>query len=284
MYRITPIEPVDYLIIGHVTQDVTPNGLVLGGTASYAALTARAIGYRVGIVTACAADIDLSSLQGIPIVSQESEFSTTFENIQTPEGRVQILHHRSLPLDLSMVPETWRTAPIVHLGPVAQEVDIHLVHAFPRSFVGLTPQGWMRGWDQQGHVHFDPWPEAAYVLEKASAAVMSIEDIAQDESYVDEFAAYTRVMAITEGANGARVFWNGDQRRVRPPGVKEVDSIGAGDIFAAAFFARMVQSRDPWESARYANCMASTSVTRKGLAGIPTMNEVVSCMVEVVKE
>lgn len=53
-------QPVDYLVIGHVTQDLTPSGPVLGGTAAYAALTARAMGLRVGVVTACHPETDLS--------------------------------------------------------------------------------------------------------------------------------------------------------------------------------------------------------------------------------
>ena len=60
MQTIIPIEPVDYLIIGHVTQDLTPNGPTLGGTASYSALTAKALGLRVGIVTAFAEGLQLS--------------------------------------------------------------------------------------------------------------------------------------------------------------------------------------------------------------------------------
>jgi hypothetical protein len=44
-------EPIDYLVIGHLTQDIIPDGFRLGGTAAYSALTARALGLRVGIVT-----------------------------------------------------------------------------------------------------------------------------------------------------------------------------------------------------------------------------------------
>jgi sugar/nucleoside kinase (ribokinase family) len=47
----------------------------------------------------------------------------------------------------------------------------------------------------------------------------------------------------------------------------------AGDIFAAASLVRYHQTRDPWEAARFANRLASTSVTRRGLAGVPTPEE-----------
>ena len=35
---------------------------------------------------------------------------------------------------------------VVQLGPLCQELDASLVTKFPRSLVGVTPQGWMRGW------------------------------------------------------------------------------------------------------------------------------------------
>ena len=37
----------DYLLIGHIAHDVTPQGPRLGGTVSYGAYTAVALGLRV---------------------------------------------------------------------------------------------------------------------------------------------------------------------------------------------------------------------------------------------
>jgi len=60
-----------------------------------------------------------------------------------------------------------------------------------------------------------------------------------------------------------------------------VDATGAGDIFAAAFFVRLLATRDPWEATRFATLVASGSVTRIGLDGIPTPSEINQCMMEV---
>jgi sugar/nucleoside kinase (ribokinase family) len=91
----------------------------------------------------------------------------------------------------------------------------------------------------------------------------------------------TRVLAVTEGAAGVVLHWNGDRRRFRPPQVKEVDATGAGDIFATSFFVRYYTTRDPWEAARFATQIAARSVTRNGLNGIPTQQEIEDSMMEV---
>ena len=44
MLSLPSVEPVDYLVIGHVAHDLTPDGWRLGGTAAYSALTAQALG------------------------------------------------------------------------------------------------------------------------------------------------------------------------------------------------------------------------------------------------
>lgn len=275
-------EPIDYLVIGHITQDLTPQGPVLGGTASFASLTAKALGLRVGIVTSMAPGVSLDNLAGIQIKAFPSEFSSTFENIYTPQGRIQHIYHVAANLDISMVPEAWRNAPIVHLGPVAQEVEPNLVRSFPNSFIGLTPQGWLRTWDKSNKIHPCEWPEASFVLGHASAAVLSIEDIQGDEKRIEEMAASIRILVVTEGAAGCRLFWNGDLRRFSPPRKEEVDPVGAGDIFATAFFSRLHANRDPWDATRFATYLAANSVTRRGLQGVPTPQEVEFYSVEVI--
>lgn len=284
MYRMAPLEPIDYLIIGHLTKDLTPTGPRLGGTASFSSLTARALGLRVGILTSCEECMDATELEeaGVQVVGMRSGETTTFENIYTPEGRVQIIHSVAPSIDLSQVPDVWRSTPIVHLGPVAREVDPNLARSFPNALVGLTPQGWMRDWDDQGRVHYTDWPESTFVLQHANAAVMSIEDVKGDERVIEDFASAIRVLAVTEGPNGCRLYWNGDLRRFRPPQMVEVDPTGAGDIFAAAFFVRLYSTRDPWEAARFATNLAAYSVLRVGLKGVPTADEVAAVMTEVI--
>ena len=282
MLNFAPIEKVDYLVIGHFSKDLNPEGSQLGGTAAYSALTARALGLRVGILSSFNEnDITLGLLGGIPIIAIPSEETTTFSNIERDAGRQQILHKHAAQIDFEQVPEVWRRSAIIHLAPIAREMDVQLPQGFSPALLGLTPQGWLRRWDADGRVRPEKWSQAETSLNQASAAVLSLEDVEADEEIVEEMSLASRVLVITEGAEGARLYWNHDLRRFPAPKVDVVDTTGAGDIFAAAFFIRLHSTRDPWEAARFATRLASYSVTRRGLESIPTEEEIQNCQMEV---
>jgi sugar/nucleoside kinase (ribokinase family) len=283
MFTLTPLERIDYLVVGHLTRDITPEGPRLGGTAAYSALTARALGLRVGIVTAWANDVAIENLQAIPMVNYPSDITTTFENIYTEEGRIQYLRSQAANLEYYAIPEPWRNAAIVHLGPVAGEVNPTMVRHFPNSLIGLTPQGWMREWDRSGKVRPAEWPEASFTMARAGAVIISVEDVGGDEERIAELATYCPILAVTEGPAGSRLYWHGDVRRFRAPVVPEADATGAGDVYAAAFLSRLYTTRDPWESARFATQLASLSVTRQGLDKTPTFDEIQQCTLEVLR-
>jgi len=281
MNSLAVVEPVDYLLIGHVTQDVTSSGFRLGGTASYGSLTAKAFGLRVGIVTSCRDDLALPELDGIKLIRKTSTVNSTFENIATPSGRVQYCRARAETLTYDDIPIAWRDTPIVHFGPIAGEIDPEMLERFPLSLRGVTPQGWLRQWDENGLVSFFDWKGIDRILKNANIAILSIEDILGDEDIIQEYAATVPVFVVTEGASGARIYWNNDVRYIRPPQENEIDSVGAGDIFAASFFIRYQQTRDPWEAARVATQLAARSVTRVTMDGIPTAVEVRQTLQEV---
>ncbi len=266
--------PVDYIVIGHVAKDLTPEGSLLGGTVAYAGLTAHALGVRVGVITSSAKDHDLSLLDGLDMICIPAERSTTFENRYTAKGRTQILHARASTIHPSDVPQEWRSPKVLHLGPVADEIIPSSMQDFSDGFIGITPQGWLRRWEDDGLVRLANWVEIRHVLHAANAVVLSIEDLSGDYDAAQKIAEHSEILAVTNGVMGAYVFWLGQKRYMPAPSVDEVDPTGAGDIFAAAFFLRLFQTEDPWESARFANFLAASSVMRRGLEGTPTIDEV----------
>jgi sugar/nucleoside kinase (ribokinase family) len=270
MIRYPGLEPIDYLVIGHITQDLTPDGPRVGGTASFSGLTAHTLGARVGIVTAWGEETGAELLEDLLIINQKCEHSSTFENIYTSHGRVQIIHHLAPNLDYYHVPEVWRDTPVVHLGPVIQEFNPNIVRNFPESQIYITPQGWMRRWDEKGKIFWDEWPEARHILRQASAVVISEEDVNYDSSYIELMAEAAPILVVTQGAEGASLYIEGEIYQFPAPEVIERDSTGAGDIFAAAFFLQLSAQSDPGEAVRFANRVAADSVTRQGLASVPS--------------
>ncbi len=279
--QLSSVIELDYLVIGHVTRDLANGAFTVGGTASYSARTALALGCRVGIVTSANSDIDLSQiLDGIRIARAPASATTTFENIYTPDGRRQVVHSLSKPLTPDMLPPDWTVAPgsgVVHVGPVARECDPTWADELEGHFVGVTPQGWMRRWDRSGRVSGCLWEGAEPWLARADAVVLSDEDVSGDESLIARYASQTQLLVVTHGTMGCTVYTQGETRSFSAPAVDEVDPTGAGDIFATVFFVALSRCGDPWMAARFANCVAAGSVTRVGLDSTPRPDELARC-------
>ena len=267
-----------YVAIGHICQDLLPAGWMFGGAATYSSRLAHALGCTVQVITSLQPAVDVTpALIDIEVLRYPAACTTTFENVYTSTGRQQTLHAVAERLSPDRFPEA-RTADVVHLAPIAQEVDLGWLDHFPGALVGVTPQGWLRQWDPQGHVSPTAWAEAAFVLPRADAVIISIEDVAHDEALVQHWAAQARLLAVTRGAHGCTIHQQGVTYAVPTHAVEIVDATGAGDIFAAAFLVRLRQCGDPLQAAHFANCLASQSITRRGLESIPTPAEIEQCL------
>ena len=268
--------PPDFVVIGHVTKDITPTGYTIGGTATYAAATVKRLGLRTAIVTSAAPDLDLSPLAGIEVHRVPSPTTTTFENIYHGWRRTQYLRAVAAPLDCAAIPDVWETAPIVLLGPLAQEVAPDIVDCFPRSLMGITPQGWMRAWGEDGRVHPTAWTSAEQVLRRADVLVYSEEDVGGDEAVIEAFGRLARLMVVTRGPSGADVFQNGQVRHFPAFEGQEVDPTGAGDVFASAFLVRLRETGDPFQAATFANATSSFAIEGPGISTLPTRAQVMA--------
>lgn len=265
---------LDYLVIGHVTQDLTTSGSRMGGAAAYAGLTASALGQRVGVITSAASELDLSPLDALELSLSPSPATTTFENRYTSSGRSQILHQRAAPLDEKDVPEAWMGPSIVHLAPVADELPLSITACFPHSMVGASPQGWLRRWDSDGRVLSVNWHRLLPLLREVDVTVCSTEDLEGGLEDAHAMAPHCRLLVVTDGPNGAYVFWQQAFRHCPTAAAQELDPTGAGDVFAAAFLVRYAQTGNAWGAAKFANHLATASVERRGLHSAPSAHEV----------
>ncbi len=270
-------DAIEYLVVGHVTQDITPEGPIPGGTVAYASLTARALGARVGIVTSYADGAVLGPVADLPLAVVDTAVTTVFENTYGPEGRTQRLVSVAAPLDRDAIPEDWLGSTVLHLGPVADEVDARIAFMpwSERTFIGATPQGWMRRRDGEGRVRRQPWSGYRALRRVIDAVILSDEDVGGDESIIEELADTFDVLVVTRGYRGARLFLRGRAERVFDVSSRtERDPTGAGDVFASTFFWLMAKGKEPSEAVSMACDLAGESVERDGLAGIPTSERV----------
>jgi sugar/nucleoside kinase (ribokinase family) len=270
---------LDYLAIGHVTKDVAPSapgGYVFGGTVTFASLTARNLERQPAVLTCATASPELTAfLRGVELEVVPSDDMTTFDNIYTPSGRIQYIRAFAPPIPASAIPEAWKSAGVVHLGPVDQEVPPELADAFPTgTLVGATPQGWLREWDQSGRVRKVAWANAERALARLDVIVFSPEDMGGDMELVRAYAEVAHLAVVTEDRNGCTVWHGGSQEHFAAFEVDEVDPTGAGDVFAAAFFLRYGETRDVETATRFANCAASFAVQATGAAALPTLDQV----------
>ena len=270
--------PPDFVIVGHITQDLQPDGrLGLGGTVSYAATTAHRLGYRVGVVTSTGPELDVAQvLPFAEIACHPSSATTVFENIYLDGKRKQILHQRAGDLTCESIPHAWRRASIVHLGPLDQEIDEGIFHCFDdQVLIGVTPQGFLRCWDERGRVSFTEWNPPRAVLERINVLVLSELDVPDPDGLIREWKRQIDTIVVTRADRGATIYQASSEPcdyRARP--AQQVDPTGAGDVFCAAFLIRLFETGDPCQAAQFANATASFSIERPGVTGIPQRKQV----------
>jgi len=260
----------DFLVIGHVAKDLAGGGYRLGGTAAYSALTARNLGRSVGVVTSAGAHLELETLlSGIELICLPSPHTTTFANVYGVEGRQQHIEAVAERISQDSVPSQWTRTPVVHLGPIAGEFGEEIIGLFPSSLVGLTPQGWLRRWDERGQVFPREWTRASEVLPSVDALIVSEEEMQGPAASLRTLLGLPRMSVVTEGQDGATLHYQGETIHCPARQTQVLDPTGAGDVFAAAFLVRLDETDDPYQAARFATVAASLSVERAGIESAP---------------
>ncbi len=266
-----------FLSLGHITLDLVGNGITPGGPASFSTCTARSVEVSCGMVTSFSHPLLHASLyQGIELCCIESPHTTTFANLYDEHGtRRQIIEKVAATITPEAVPESWRSARIVNLCPVADEYLPDIIHLFPDSLVGVCPQGWMRKWGADGHVQRKEWETCQDVLPYADVVFFSEYDVAWPDRTTREYLNHVKMVVVTRGEHGSSVYeQNGNVWHVPGFHADEIDPTGAGDVFAASFLVKYEETRDPVQAATFANCVASHVVEKEGVYGIPLREDV----------
>jgi sugar/nucleoside kinase (ribokinase family) len=268
----------DYVTVGHVTvdvladlptvepQDLDGGGLRQpGGGAFYSALQAARLGLRTLILTR-GVPRELEELlepyrTELRVRIEPAEASTTLLTHGSGRTRRQRLLAWAGPI---AAPAGLDTA-ILHIAPVARET--------PRTwdgrpdFVGLTPQGLVRGWNPRGEIARIAL-DAALLPQRCDAAVLSASELASCAELLPE--AHGPIVAVTSGARPTTIHVPAGAPLHAPvsPIAGPHDDLGAGDVFAAAFFAALHEGLPAARAGALGNAAAAVRIAGAGPGAI----------------
>jgi sugar/nucleoside kinase (ribokinase family) len=259
----------DYTTVGHVTVDVMPDGSRRpGGTAFYSALQASRLGLRTLLITRGVAS-EIEQLlepyrQELELDVQPAPETTTLFTSGSGTARRQRVLAWAGPIEGEPALDT----AILHLAPVARETPARWRGDV--GFVGLTPQGLVRRWPAQGgEISLAPGPAAA-LPGRCDAIVLSEVERESCEELVSRALRGGAVVAVTAGHRPTTILIPGG-RRLRTSAQSSErpgEDLGAGDVFAAAFFVALGEGRPEQDAASFAGAAAALRIAGPGTDGI----------------
>jgi hypothetical protein len=283
----------DYTTIGHVTVDLLADGSRRpGGGAFYSALQAARLGLSAQIVTrGVREEIErLLEPYGDELAFEVFDAPQTTTLATSGQGRER--SQRLLAWAGEIGSQASVDTRILHLAPIARETNGRT--RGQAEFVGVTPQGLVRDW---------PAPERRIVLQALDLSLLPkrCDALVLSEAERDSCAALlgpareaargsvpappgepasggtsalmgaplrvaAPVIAVTHGEAPTELrLADGTTAHVEVPAVTRMcDDIGAGDVFAAAFFVALSEGSEPRQAAAFANAAAAVRVAAQG--------------------
>jgi hypothetical protein len=298
----------DYVTVGHVTRDAIEHrtgGTISqpGGSAFYSALQAARLGLRTLIVTqGVPSEIEAllaPYLDELELRVIAAEHTTTLSTRGSGATRSQRVLAWAGPI---IEPIELDTA-ILHLAPVARETPVSWQGS--AGFVGITPQGLIRRWEQSDRVPLvqletgsllgdipltppdrDSLPgeissitlDTALLPDDFDAAVISEQECHSCHALFSAARRSDAHVAVTAGSRPATVHLPTAGGKVvqteTPPIVVMRDDLGAGDVFAAAFFVALADERTPLDAATFGNAAAAVRIAGTGPEAIGNRAEI----------
>ena len=242
-----------------------------GGTAFYSALQAARLGQRALIVTR-GVERELRQLlepyaAELEIEVHPAESTTTLRTSGEGAAREQRMLSWAGPMGTELVLDT----DILHLAPVARETSARW--GGRAEFVGLTPQGLVRTWKGEGG-RITSAPLATSLLPRRCQAIVFSQS--ERESCAELIDRAQSLVAVTAAGGPTEIHLpGGEVIEVPVVAIEEVhDDLGAGDVFAAAFFIALAEQRLPQEAASFANAAAAVRIAGVGASAIGDRNAI----------
>ena len=172
-------------------------------------------------------------------------------------------------IHLDSIKTNIRKKDIIFVAPVLDEFSISETEKLMQSnrdafFVGI-PQGWTRKTVNKKVVsdfsNINKFPFFDIIF-------FSEDDLSDAKISRKSLLNLADILVITQGSKGAEIY-NGDSIINIPPfKVKAIDTVGAGDIFAAVFASKFYSSRNLHKAGKMASKISAESTKLIGLNSV----------------
>ena len=266
----------DYTTVGHVTIDVLEDGSTQpGGAAFYSALQAARLGLSAQVLTR-GNEREIEELLGpyrgeLDVRIQPARQTTALQTSGQGESRSQRVLAWAGPIAEDLDLDT----SILHLAPVAREMPTRWRGR--AGFLGLTPQGLARDWSgpRKRIGGCTPSRSAVQVAEQCDALVLSEHERVVCQRLIERASDAGAIVAITAGERPNTILLP-DGRTLEltvAPIQAPLDDLGAGDVFAAAFFIALADGRPAVEAAALGNAAAARRIAGRGANAVGGQND-----------
>ncbi|MCD6348108.1 MAG: carbohydrate kinase family protein [Candidatus Korarchaeota archaeon] len=273
-----------YAAVGHVTLDEllsTSEKLRLGGSVSYGSVFAAGLGYTSIIVSRMGRDLPEDLLEylrrsGVNTsrIKRTCERTTRFMIKLEGASEASVLTAACdpiLPEDLEGL-----RADVVHLGPVASEIQRETAEKALSigNIVLLDLQGVVRSFGPDGRIELqgdraDEFSGLDLVVHANEAEARAITGVKEPIRAVERLSGMFWWASITLGRGGAVISSPEGLIVTKPPEIRHLDDVGAGDVFTAALGIALHRGYSFEDVARFATASAAASVLRRGPSAIP---------------
>jgi hypothetical protein len=106
---------------------------------------------------------------------------------------------------------------MVHFGPLDQEIDEGIFFCFDDEvLIGVTPQGFLRRWDEEGRVSFAEWDPPEAVLRRINVLILSEQDVPDPDGLVRDWGRMIDTIVVTRAEQGPRSTIRANRVTIRP--------------------------------------------------------------------
>jgi len=253
---------ISALVLGAITRDiiVAASGEEVervGGVVTHAGTALARLGAAARIITRIHADDEGPLVgplreEGIEVLALPSRATTTYALDYSGDVDVHELRAQSDPISVGDIPEDWREASVIHVGPLHRRDIDPGVMASLHGLIGLDIQGLLREPTPDG-TRLAPFADMPHFVEHSDVIQASSDEleVVVGRDGAERFARRfdVRELIITRGRRGSVVITREKTEEIAAPTSSGRYPVGAGDVHLASYLLLRARGSGPREAA-----------------------------------